>query len=261
MTALQSTIVTAAIVLATFGTKGPSGNRKIGPVYATYRALGTDWTCPSDCLMVKDDDSVCYAGQHHVGRHQLRARQNIADLDAWIRALPSRRDGKARGVRHLVSGDLFLRNQPDYTYIDAMNSGHIARPNTYGWAYTHGWRRLEARRVNVAPNLTVNASCETEADITAAHAAGWAAVTIVAPDSPAGYIRYPGYTVLTCPAQTGHAVCDTCRLCAYGPMHPKRIDRATGNPVVIGFRVHGAVNRVAAAINASWRQTKRRLVG
>ena len=235
----------------TFGTQGLSSNAKIGPVYATYRALGTVFTCPTACVMVSETDSSCYANDHLVGMNQRRARTEVLDVAVYIGQLKPRKDGKRVGVRHLVSGDLKERGAVSWAYIDGLVAGHTARPDTYGWGYTHAWRDLPVARVNGAPNCTINASCETEADIRQALAAGWSPATIVAPDAPAGIsATTDAYAVLTCPQQTGNATCDTCRLCAYPVTNRKRQFR--GLPMVIGFRVHGRITTVSKAVGGMW---------
>jgi hypothetical protein len=250
------TAVTPSIVARfTFGTLNVSTNVKIGPVYATYRAVGTDYTCPPDCVMAAATTALCYADAHHVGAHQRRARAMVLDVADYIISRPARKDGKTLGIRHLVSGDLKERGKPSWAYIDGMARGHAARPDMYGWGYTHAWRELPIARVNAGETYTINASCETDGDIRQALDAGWSPVTIVKPDAPAGIDPErvtDAYAILTCPQQTGRATCDTCRLCAYPVASPKRQWR--GLPVVIGFRVHGSINKVSAAINAEWRR-------
>jgi hypothetical protein len=235
----------------TMGTLDVSRNVKIGPVMATYRAIGTVFTCTSDCLMVGTDDASCYAGAHHVGIWQRRARTMVLDVAVYIQQAKPRKDGKPLGFRHLVSGDLKENGQISHAYIDGMVAGHIANPNTYGWGYTHAWRELDVTYVNGTPNCTINASCETDSDIRQSLAAGWSPVTIVAPTAAAGISHTTdAYAVLTCPQQTGKATCDTCQLCAVPVTSARRQWR--GLPIVIGFRVHGNVTTVSKAINAAW---------
>lgn len=247
---IATVIPVSTVARATFGTKEVSDNRKIGPVFATYRAIGYNWTCPSACPMVKADASSCYANDHKVGMHQRRARGEQVDVAAYVGAIKPRADGKRRGVRHLVSGDLFWKGELDIDYVTAMNAGHNANAATYGWGYTHGWRGMTAATVNQSDNLTINASCESDASIKEAHALGWAAVTIVDEHAPAGVTDAGAYAVLTCPQQTGRATCDTCQLCAVGPDNRRRTWR--GKPLVIGFRVHGNVTNVKRVVDTMW---------
>lgn len=215
-----------------FGTKGISRNSKTGPVAATYRGVGQ--TCPSECRMLQSGG--CYALGGHVAMQQRRAQGESFDVKAWLLALPY-----SAAVRHLVSGDLFLNDEPDADYIQGMVSGHAARPDLRGWTYTHGWRRLLPMAVN-RPGICVNASCETDDDVAQALAAGWPVVRVVESDAPQ-LVDNGTHMTRVCPQQTHGVQCSVCMLCA----KPERTMR--GKPLVIAFRAHGqTVKRANAAV-------------
>jgi hypothetical protein len=208
-----------------FGTKGLSRNGKTGAVAATYRAVGTDnANCPHECPLLAS--RACYALGGAVNWQQRDAQRRSFDVEAWLTALPV-----SAAVRHLVSGDLFMNDQPDHAYIDGMIAGHAARPDLRGWAYTHGWRRLLPMAVN-APGVCVNASTESVDDAQRALAAGWPVVQVVASDH-AALTECETHVTRVCPYQTHGVTCDVCMLCA------KPARRMRGKPLVIAFRAHG----------------------
>jgi hypothetical protein len=188
---------------------------------------------------------ACYALGGLVALQQRRAQAQSFDVEAWLMGLPV-----SAAVRHLVSGDLFMNNQPDHAYIDGMIAGHRARPDLRGWAYTHGWRRLLPMAVN-APGVCVNASTETPADAARALELGWPVVQVVASDAPA-LTDCGDYMLRVCPQQTHGVQCDVCMLCA----KPGR--RMRGKPLVIAFRAHG--QRTGAADETVARATRAAMV-
>lgn len=232
-----------------------SNNGKLGRVAATYRPVGAPGvlagaaagaphadaaagadlgSCPHECPLLPW--GACYALGGHTAITARRARTATFNLFRWLLSLP-----RGAFVRHLVSGDLFLRDAPDESYIAAMHRGHRARPDLRGWAYTHGWRRLIAAAVN-RPGVTVNASCETLADARAALAAGWPVVRVVDADTPQ-LVDNGDHWQRVCPFITHGVTCDRCMLCA----RPARAFR--GLPLVVAFRPEGtATTRTAAAI-------------
>lgn len=129
-------------------------------------------------------------------------------------------------VRLNVSGD-FLNDQelPDQPYIDACNALAALRPDLCFISYTHAWRQLSPADFG----FTVNASCETPADVAEAISKGWQ--TVMVDDGTAIGTKVAGRNVVQCPQQYREAVtCDTCRACS--------IDTRT-RPV-IAFLIHGA---------------------
>jgi hypothetical protein len=107
------------------------------------------------------------------------------------------------------------------------------------FTYSHAWRDLEP---DVAPGVTVNASCESAADIETAAAAGWP-TTVVDPGGDDTLIgqTIAGRKVVQCPQQTRGLTCEDCRLCA----RPNR--RST-----VAFVVHGSGSAIAARqVNAA----------
>lgn len=211
-----------------FGIKRASRNAKTGRVAATYRAVGPN--CPSECPLLQS--GACYAMGGRVGLQQRRAAAETFDVRQWLIALPL-----SAAVRHLVSGDLFHNDEPDYAYINGMLAGHRARPDLRGWGYTHGWRRLSPSEVNNG-GVCINASTESPEDAARALAAGWPVVQVVASDAP--QLTDCGTHMLrVCPQQTHGVQCDKCMLCA----KPQR--RMQGKPLVIAFRAHGQRTAVA----------------
>lgn len=162
--------------------------------------------------------------------HAQRSQTQDCDLKEQFRRLPRR-----AFVRHHVSGDVFLGDQPDTDYIQTLKEAHELRPDVVGLGYTHGWRRLNPEDLNT-PGLTFNASCEAPSEVTEALLRGWEAVLVVEHDAPK-FRALEGFSVAVCPQQldkTGQVTCDTCRLCA------RKDRRHKGQPLVVGFRAHGA---------------------
>ncbi|AYJ74711.1 hypothetical protein phiFa_10 [Thermus phage phiFa] len=199
---------------------------KLGSVYRTYRPVGK--TCPTECPLLNNG---CYAQSGPTAIHAKRS----ADSDGWkekLLTLPPKSK-----IRYLVSGDWFIDDQPDWDTISAILEVHAKRPDLRGWSYTHGWRRLDASLFNALPNLTVNASTESEEDALRAVANGWPTVRVVPEDFPKR-VETDQVVYLVCPNQTNKAItCDKCQLCL-------RKDRAiNGKPVVVAFRAHGPRKR------------------
>ena len=200
---------------------------KLGHAYRTYRQVGT--TCPSECPLLNNG---CYAQNGPTKIHSSRSATIKEDWKAKLLKLPS-----GSKVRYMVSGDLFVNDQPDWETISAILEVHTRRRDLKGWTYTHGWRRLDASLLNSLPNLTVNASTESLDDALRASSNGWPTVMVV-PSSFPKRVEYDQVTVLVCPNQTNPQVtCDKCMLCF------KKGRKLNGKPMVIAFRAHGARKR------------------
>lgn len=205
-----------------------SSNKKLSgktPIASTQRSHAS---CPTSCAFnVEQEDgsfkSRCYAASGAGGGvFSLVNRHGDSDTKHQISRIV---EGAYRNsvVRHLVSGDV------DPEYMVAANWLHQVRPDLTGYGYTHKWRESWLTPES-AEGWTLNASCETQADVQEALAAGWQAV-IESPseDSLEGQ-RIDGRRVVTCPAQKSEAVkCSDCMLC--------RTDSST-RPIV-EFLLHG----------------------
>lgn len=180
-------------------------------VAATYRMVGD--TCPSSCKLLNNG---CYAQKGKVLFHQKKAPADANDgavLLEFIRGLTPKHK-----LRHNVSGDLFVGDEPDEAYITALVQGHSERPDVVGWGYTHGWKKLDATRLRL-PNLVINASCDNLDDLRAAREAGWAQVIVLEKGEHRRRLKLADdVDVVVCPQQTsgGKIGCTDCGLCWRG---------------------------------------------
>jgi hypothetical protein len=207
-----------------------SKNAKTGPMAATYR---TQDSCPTTCPLLGNG---CYAESGPGGGpFRMVAKHGRDDLDA-LRAL---RYQLPRGgwLRLNVSGDFLTDDGTlDTDYVDACNELVRRRPDLNVLAYTHAWRQLDP----AVFDFTVNASCETPAELEAARAAGWMTV-VVDPGGDDSLIgtTISGARVAQCPQQYRPDVtCARCGACA-----ANKRTRPT-----IAFTVHGSRKKTAAAI-------------
>jgi len=189
-----------------------SSNKKLSgktPIASTQRSHDS---CPGACpFNVEQEDgtfkSRCYAASGPGGGvFSLVKRSGTEDTKHQLGRIA---DGAYRNsvVRHLVSGDV------DPEYMEVANWLHETRPDLTGYGYTHKWRE-EWLTPDLAIGWTLNASCETEADVQEALADGWQ-VVIESPseDSWVGR-RIDNRKVVACPAQTTEVVkCSDCMLC------------------------------------------------
>lgn len=197
-----------------------SSNAKTGPLATTYREQST---CPTTCPLMGNG---CYAtgrifaiAKKH-GKEDLKA---VRDLVITLK--------RGQGLRLNVSGD-FLADDgtPDLDYIAAVNHVAAFRPDVKIIAYTHAWRILDPKMFVFG----VNASCDTDADIAEARAAGWGTVTVGAEDGS----TIAGTRVVRCPAEyRDDTTCASCMLCSKTP----------DLPTTVTFTPHGAGKKRAAA--------------
>lgn len=194
-----------------------SGDRKTGPVSATYRQVGD--TCPGSCGLLGNG---CYAERGRVGIHQRKTgTDHVGDLD------------EAAGMdllRHMVSGDWFRKwgkwTRLDVEYVRSVIEWHRGQPRTQGWSYTHDFEAWD--RAGVGPtsglwpeNFVVLASCESKEQRARAKAAGWQTARVVEDQYEDGREEGEVY----CPydkakhgqrgaeKSTPSVTCRTCRLC------------------------------------------------
>ncbi len=211
-------------------------NSKLGGGATTYRTQGS---CPTTCpLMGKG----CYARGRIFGIPERYGAEDDGEY-ATVRALADKR-GKGLPMGGLfranVSGDLLDdQGSLDTAYADALSHVATERPDADVFTYTHAWRTLTP---DVAPGVTVNASCESAAAIEDAVSAGWP-TTVVDPGGADTLIGQTigGRKVVQCPQQTKGLTCEQCRLCA----RPNR--KST-----VAFVVHGGGKAIAARqVNAA----------
>jgi len=212
-----------------------SSNSKTGPIPVTYR--GKD-TCPTSCPFL---DNGCY-GDGRIFALAHKFRQSIT-LDRARQILDKRKES-ARYLRDRVVGDILTpAGKVDWQYLTAISLlGRQAGLTVFG--YTHAWKLLRKRDVSRLAKLgyVMNASCETEREVSRAVALGMPTV-ITNGEIPEGEI-IAGKRMITCPAQVRDGItCATCGLCA-------KNDRT----VVIRFIPHGPsrkrAERAIAAANA-----------
>ena len=210
-----------------------TSNAKTGPMAATYRTADT---CPGSCPL---RDAGCYARGRIFG---IPSRLGAESDGAYAEVRALARNLRLGGmVRANVSGDMLDdAGRPDFPYAAALSYVATERPDAAVFGYSHAWRSLSP---DIAPGVTLNASCESADEIIAAAAAGWPTVTTATdPADPIIGTTIAGRRVVVCPAQTRDGVtCSTCRLCA----RPAR--RST-----VAFVVHGSGKAQAArAIRAT----------
>jgi len=214
-------------------TKTPTRNHKLvgdtdALFFATYRTVGH--SCPTTCTLL---NRGCYAQSGRVALQQ-RDRHSTTDGDTFLRELGRIPHGAY--IRLHVAGDIMTDKGPDgsdtvdHAYLTAIIAGARRRPDLTIYGYTHAWRQL-GTAPDTPDNLTLNASCDTPADVEQARALGWQTTTVVPADTP---WRRNGDTVI-CPEQTAGIPCADCQLCMR--------DR----PLTVAFRAHGAGRRKAEA--------------
>ena len=201
-----------------------SQDSKLGDqVWATYRSKDS---CPTYCAMFKK----CYAKKSFCGIQFAKATELGQENDAeQIKAyIVSRPIGDK--IRHHVSGDLLINGKVDKPYIKAIVDAHASRPDLKAWSYTHAWSEIENPSKGLA-SLTVNASCDSVADIAKARAKGYDTCMVV-PKETAPVSIIGGEKVVVCPNQVQKEfgrkkTCADCMLCF-------KKDRG----YTIGFRQH-----------------------
>lgn len=208
-----------------------SGNEKTGRATVTYR---TQDTCPTTCPLMGQG---CYARGRIFGIPERLGTVDDGQYGA-IRALVDTmpRDGIFRAN---VSGDMLDESGSlDTGYAEALSYVAMERGDTAVFTYSHAWRRLSP---SVVPGVTINASCDSPADLEAAVAAGWPTV-VTDPDGSLIGTTIAGRKVVQCPSQTKGLTCAECRLCA----RPER--KAT-----VAFALHGSGKKIAAKAIAAHR--------
>lgn len=207
--------------------------RKLGPVSATYVSQAS---CPSACAF---RGAGCYA-EHGPLAMVTTKRLNNATHGETPEDL-SREEAAAidgltgtRPLRLHVVGDCATDEAAQI--VAAASARYTTRGGGLVWTYTHAWRTVE--RVSWG-DVSVLASCETDADVALARDRGYAtARTVLAHE---GAKRAGG--VLPCPEQTRGVQCADCRLCLDD-------GRLREKAITISFALHGDKAAISRARHA-----------
>ncbi len=213
-----------------------SGNRKIGPIAATYRPVGP--TCPLDCPLLpqklqrkaKNGKSTrrplgspvtsasCYAASGLVSSVAQRSDEISHDL-SQARAAPL--------IRHLVSGDWLKptadgRRVVDRDLLRAVCDWHCepSQRFTIGWGYTHSPDRLDAAGFGpwaLPPGLEIMASCHSKDEARQLQKDGWRTARL-APDKSGGLDQGEAWCPYDVAKRDGVPIeqrptCASCRMC------------------------------------------------
>lgn len=213
-------ILSAAVHGAAYRLVDLSHNSKTGTMPAVY---GHRASCPTSCGLYQS----CYAKSGRAALHWATdAGASFADLLNWVTRLPKR-----AMWRFGVTGDL-PGNGADLCResIMALARANKRRPALAYSHYPTTPENLETLKASKDAGFTINASCDSLADIKAARAAQVPCVTYTDAGDKRTAWRADGIRFVTCPNQSTRAKpqCKDCQLCADG-------DRE----FVIVFRAHG----------------------
>jgi hypothetical protein len=202
-----------------------SDNQKTGPIAATYAARET---CPIECSFRVDPETgelgACYGNSGRVRIHWDRIPAMRPDVAARREAKLIDELPADRPLRVHVVGD--CRTDAAARILAAAMVRYDTR-STGGpaYTYTHAWRTVARASWGAARVL---ASCESSADIQAAHRRGYETVVTVADHPTDGRTRNG---LIPCPEQTREGIqCVSCRLC----FEPQRLAGRS-----ISFAAHG----------------------
>lgn len=211
-----------------------SKNTKLGKAATTYAAQAS---CPTSCVFF--DGGGCYAEQGPTGMF-ITAPLNAAVKASTVPVTPesiaafeAKKIDKlkitpGRPLRLHTLGD--CKTNRAAALLAASAARYVARGGGPAWTYTHAWRIV--RRESWG-DIHVFASCETPADVAAAHARGYATAMVVDEFKSRRLYEDKGVSVLPCPAQTTpKRNCANCGLCMNSELR-----RAKGQ--TIGFAIHG----------------------
>ncbi len=208
-------------------------------------------SCPVSCPFYVSPEAraagakdPCYAGHGPQGWTTARLERGAAILhaDALMIAIDEAAAIDTLTGRNLlrlhIVGDSATDQCADI--VSAAAQRYSARYGQPVWTYTHGWR--ETARSSWR-DVSVLASCETDADVRLATSRGYAVALVRAhadlPDKVAGL------NPILCPQQTG-AVLD-CGSCGRGRPFCTRDTSLMGRACIV-FDPHGDVNAVNQAI-------------
>jgi hypothetical protein len=186
-----------------------SENKKLGNASALYVSLNA---CPTDCPL---RNSGCYATYGPIALQVARlvnADGHDACLSAADAICDAIRCGNAqRPLRLFVTGDAHCE-ECARAIADAARAWQRASGQPV-WGYTHNWRRIPS---DVWYDLSVRASCETDADVADARARGYSVARVVR-EFPARAWSQDGQRYVACLEQTRGVKCVDCRVCWRAP--------------------------------------------
>lgn len=203
-----------------------SANKKLEGCSCT---LASQHTCPRGCPFFGNG---CYAEQGPLGFTTRRMNRAGVKSRARLARLEAEAIGNLSGTRPLrlhVVGDSTTRTGTKILAKAAEK--YMAKHGEKVWTYTHAWR--DVPRADWGP-VSVLASCETQADVAAAHDRGYPAALVVPEfEGDKAYDIGDGFKAIPCPSQTRGKTCAECRLCLDG-------ERLRENKLCIAFAAHGA---------------------
>jgi hypothetical protein len=226
---------------------GKNKHSKLGKFIARSMSMTVD-NCPSECTLMNNG---CYAQSGRVNLHAMRAREMLNDVYEFMVNLPQNWK-----MRHNVSGDFFRDDMPNVDYLEDVKKASKEREDLVSYGYTHGAVRLAPYKPNELPNLTINASCDTFAEIREASALGYPCVTAIdadlMPKDDAGnflpMVKRDDMVLRICPNLLDENVkCSDCMLCARkGKARMRRNAAGEWVPLVVAFLLHGNGKKKAA---------------
>lgn len=180
----------------------------IGTTYSSY-ALCPAQNCPWH--------AKCYGRHYPCALHANRVTAGKAGMPWEILSYQVKVKGvNPYMVRVNVTGDM-CRPGTDDLWADLVQAHRDAFKDTmYLYTYTHA--RLTSENLRIMRDMgeqgfTINASCETHAQVKKALKAGVPAVLAVV-DQPQGTVVRDGVKYTTCPAAGKRGItCATCRMC------------------------------------------------
>lgn len=199
-----------------------SGNRKTGPIPTTMTERKS---CSPTCPFLKK----CYGEGWPLNLHWNNVETKGIELDALtqkIKKLP-----RAQMWRHNVTGD--LDHVGGFINRGTLEALTEANKGKRGYTYTHHalekGGNLDAIKKANANGFTVNASCESVSQASAAIDKGIPAVCVVDKNEKRKTWKESGKVVVLCPATYREDInCATCGACANA-----------GRKSVIAFPAHG----------------------
>lgn len=179
-----------------------SANRKTGPIAVTTTSKNSCW---EGCPFYK---GPCYGSAMHINMHWDKVSNTSRGYDMptlceQVETLPRRSYLRGNQV-----GDQPRNEDGSINLEEAMMlAKSCARRLLKAWTYCHHEQtdgNLAALRTLTEAGLTVNASCETEAQVDRVYAQGGLAVLVVDPDEKRTHWKTPGgVSVRVCPEQRG----------------------------------------------------------
>ena len=234
----QNTIRRIDIITAAATAVEKSKNGKLGRVSATYSSIRS---CSESCAL---RGNGCYAEAGRVGiitKQTGKAAEQLTKLEiAEVEGEAIARLSGRLPLRLHVVGDCDS-DQAATVIANAAETYH-RKAGSRVWGYTHSWRTVESAWWDVE-GVAMRASCESTAQISDAHARGYAAVVVVDqhPESGRAWTSDQGDKIVPCPEQTRGMTCADCRLCWSN-------DKA----ITIAFAAHGPKrDAVRATVNVA----------